>query len=185
MFPSRRGQPISNATLRKLLIALGVPCVPHGFRASVGTWMAEHGVPDEVAELSLGHTHKSVPPGIDLLAQRRAVLEQWGICNGGTGPDRPSPSSPSQHNETPGQSERKQQWLNTHRNALRSGPCPLTGPNYWAGPTVSPCADPALAVLDDAWERTGGTGPDRPSPSSPSQHNETPENLREKGNNNG
>ena len=33
--------------------------------------------PDRVAELALGHTHKSVRPGVDLLEQRRAVMEQW------------------------------------------------------------------------------------------------------------
>ena len=62
--------------------------------------MAEHGVPDEVAELALGHTHKKVPPGIDLLEQRRAVAEQWGnYLTGTTGPDQPSPP-PSQHDDT-------------------------------------------------------------------------------------
>ena len=100
VFPSATGQPISPATLRKLLRALGVDCTPHGLRATYRTWMAEHGVPDEVAELALGHTHKKVPPGIDLLEQRRAIAEQWGnYLTGNTGPDQPSPP-PSQHDDT-------------------------------------------------------------------------------------
>ena len=98
--PSATGRPISPATLRKLLRALGVACTPHGLRATYRTWMAEHGVPDEVAELALGHTHKNVPPGIDLLEQRRAAAEQWGnYLTGTTGPDQPSPP-PSQHDDT-------------------------------------------------------------------------------------
>ena len=77
VFPSRTGRPISNATLSKLFRAYKLPCVPHGFRSSRRTWEAEHGIPDRVAELALGHTHKSVRPGVDLLEQRRAVTEQW------------------------------------------------------------------------------------------------------------
>ena len=77
VFPSRTGRPISDGTLSKLFRAYKLPCVPHGFRSSRRTWEAENGIPDRVAELALGHTHKSVRPGIDLLEQRRAVMEQW------------------------------------------------------------------------------------------------------------
>ena len=77
VFPSRTGRPISDGTLSKLFRAHHLVLVPYGFRSSRRTWEAEHGVPDRVAELALGHTHKSVRPGVDLLEQRRAVAEQW------------------------------------------------------------------------------------------------------------
>jgi integrase len=94
VFPAATGRPISPGTLRKLLKSLGVLCVPHGFRASYRTWMSEHGVPEEVSELAIGHTHKNVPPGIDLLEQRRDVAEQWGhYCTKRTDPDQPGPPS--------------------------------------------------------------------------------------------
>ena len=69
LFPAATGRPISNTTLRKLLKSLGVASLPHGFRSSMRTYMAEHGISDEVAELALGHTHKKVPSGIDLLGR--------------------------------------------------------------------------------------------------------------------
>ena len=77
VFPSRTGRPISNATLSKLFRAHHLFLVPHGFRSSRRTWEAEHGIADRVAALALGHTHKSIRPGVDLLEQRRAVAEQW------------------------------------------------------------------------------------------------------------
>ena len=87
VFPSRTGRPISNATLSNLFRAYDLPCVPHGFRSSRRTWEAEHGIADRVAELALGHTHKSVRAGVDLLEQRRAVAEQWSQYL--TGPNTP------------------------------------------------------------------------------------------------
>ncbi|MDE0232064.1 MAG: tyrosine-type recombinase/integrase [bacterium] len=96
VFPSAAGQSISNATVRKLLKTLWIPCRPHGFRASYRTFMHENGVPDEVAELALGHTHKGVPSGIDLLEERRTVAKQWGYyLTRDTGLDHPSPLSPA------------------------------------------------------------------------------------------
>lgn len=41
--------------MRKLLMDLGIPAVPHGFRASFRSWCADTGVPREVAEAALGH----------------------------------------------------------------------------------------------------------------------------------
>ena len=39
VFPGvRRGRPLSDATLSKLLKEIGVPAVPHGFRAAFRTW---------------------------------------------------------------------------------------------------------------------------------------------------
>ena len=100
VFPSATGRPISPATLGKLLKSLGLSCTPHGFRASYRTFMSEHGIPDKVAELSLGHTYPSVPAGIDLLAQRRAAIEQWGqYLTENSGPDQPNPQPPSGREE--------------------------------------------------------------------------------------
>ena len=93
VFPSATGRPISPATLGKLLKSLGLSCVPHGLRSSYRTYMSEHGIPDKVAELALGHTHPSVPAGIDLLEQRRAAIEQWGqYLTENSGPDQPNNS---------------------------------------------------------------------------------------------
>ena len=77
VFPSRTGRPISDGTLSKLFNAYHLFSEPHGFRSSRRTWEAKHGIADRVAEPALGHTHKSVRPGIDLLEQPRAVMEQW------------------------------------------------------------------------------------------------------------
>ena len=77
VFPARAGRPISDGTLSKLFRAHHLVLVPHGFRSSRRTWEAEHGIAERVADLALGHTHKSVRPGVDLLEQRRAVMEQW------------------------------------------------------------------------------------------------------------
>ena len=96
LFPSATGQPISPGTLGKLLKSLGLSCV-HSFRACYRTWMADQDVPDNVAELALGHTHPSVPASIELLEQRRTVAEQWGHSLAeNTDPDQPNPPPPSQ-----------------------------------------------------------------------------------------
>ena len=96
LFPSATGQPISPGTLGKLLKSLGLSCV-HSFRVCYRTWMADHGVPDNVAELALGHTQPSVPASIELLEQRRTVAEQWGDSLAeNTDPAQPNPPPPSQ-----------------------------------------------------------------------------------------
>ena len=98
VFPSATGQPISLSTVCKLLRTETMNSFPHEFRTGWRTWAVEQGVPDEVAELALGHTHKKVLPGIDLLEQLQAVMERWGhYLTGATGPDRPNPP-PSEHN---------------------------------------------------------------------------------------
>ena len=100
VFPSATGQPISFSTVCKLLQTETMNSFPYEFRTGWRTWAVEQGVPDEVAELALGHTHKKVLPGIDLLEQLRAVMERWGhYLTGATGPDRPNPP-PSEHNNS-------------------------------------------------------------------------------------
>ena len=41
VFPSRRGKPLSNMTLSKLVREQGIDAVPHGFRSSFRDWAAE------------------------------------------------------------------------------------------------------------------------------------------------
>ena len=41
VFPSPSGKSLSDMTHRKLLMTLGIDCVPHGFRSSFRDWAAE------------------------------------------------------------------------------------------------------------------------------------------------
>ena len=59
-FPSATGRQLSNITVRKLLMDLDIPAVPHGFRGSFRSWCADAGVLREVAESALGHVVASV-----------------------------------------------------------------------------------------------------------------------------
>ena len=52
----------------------------HGFRACLGSWMAENGVRQPVADFILAHQQKSLDAAYqrsDLLDERRDVLERW------------------------------------------------------------------------------------------------------------
>ena len=77
VFPSRTGQPISNAALSRFLKAHAGVFAPHALRSIFRIWAAEHGIPDRVAELTLGHPVPGIGAGVDL---RRAVMEQWSQC---------------------------------------------------------------------------------------------------------
>ena len=80
IFPSTTGRQLSNNTMRKLLMDLGIPAVPHGFRASFRSWCADTGVPREVAEAALGHVVAGVEGAYqrsDLLDRRRPVMDKW------------------------------------------------------------------------------------------------------------
>ena len=79
-FPSTTGRQLSNNTMRKLLMDLGIPAVPHGFRASFRSWRADTGVPREVAEAALGHVVAGVEGAYqrsDLLDHRRPIMDKW------------------------------------------------------------------------------------------------------------
>ena len=41
--------------MRKLLLDLDIPAVPHRFRAGFRSWCADTGIPREIAEAALGH----------------------------------------------------------------------------------------------------------------------------------
>ena len=82
VFPSqRRGKPLSDSTLGRLLKAAEVNAMPHGFRSSFRDWAAEHGVSRDIAEAALAHTvgnaveqayHRTT-----YLEQRREVMRDW------------------------------------------------------------------------------------------------------------
>ena len=83
VFPGVRGGVIGGKTLSDLPKAAGVKAVPHGFRTSARSWMADEGVPREVAEACLGHVvanqaEAAYRHGTDLLERRREVMQAWG-----------------------------------------------------------------------------------------------------------
>ncbi|MBR9864876.1 MAG: tyrosine-type recombinase/integrase [Rhodobacteraceae bacterium] len=82
LFPNTRGGVISDMTFTRLMERRELEARPHGFRASLRTWLAEAtDAPHEVAEAVLAHV---VDGGVvrayrrtDYLEQRRALLERW------------------------------------------------------------------------------------------------------------
>ena len=82
--PSRRGRPMSDMTLTKLLRDNGLAdrCTVHGFRTSFRTWASERtNAEHAVMELSLAHAVGSQVERAysrsDLLAKRRRLMDQW------------------------------------------------------------------------------------------------------------
>ncbi len=81
IFPSPRGQSLSDFAMSKLCRQRNIGCVPHGMRSSFRDWCSESGVPREVAEQALAHTVKGVEGAYarsDLLDLRRPIMEKWG-----------------------------------------------------------------------------------------------------------
>ena len=66
--------------------ALGIDATVHGMRASARTWMADQGVPFEIAEACLAHTVGNAVvqsyQRSSMLEFRRPILQQWAdfIC---------------------------------------------------------------------------------------------------------
>ncbi len=82
MFPNPRGKPLSDKRLSKLIKALGIAAVPHGFRSSFRDWAAEHTTtPREVVEAALAHTVRNPTEAAyarsDLFARRRRLMDNW------------------------------------------------------------------------------------------------------------
>ena len=84
VFPSQRGQMLSDNALSKRFRDAGIPSTIHGMRAAFRSWCAESGAPRDVAELSLAHViggatemayHRS-----DMLDARREWLQKWSDC---------------------------------------------------------------------------------------------------------
>ena len=82
VFPSRAGGPLPTKAPGSLLGSAGVASTPHGFRSSARSWMAETGVPAEVAEACLAHVPRSqvvqAYQRSDLLERRAEVMQAWG-----------------------------------------------------------------------------------------------------------
>ncbi len=82
VFPSIRGRQLSDSTISKLLRALGVDAVPHGFRSSFRDWASEcTDAPHAVMEAALAHAVRNQAEAAyarsDLLAKRRELMDAW------------------------------------------------------------------------------------------------------------
>lgn len=84
VFPGKRGKPMSDMTLSKVLKDAKLAVDPHGFRSSFRDWAAERmpHIPDAVAEAALAHV---VPDKVvraykrtKFLEMRRELLDAWG-----------------------------------------------------------------------------------------------------------
>ncbi|WP_413208164.1 tyrosine-type recombinase/integrase [Rhodospirillum sp. A1_3_36] len=87
VFPGRGDAPLSNMTMRKTMERIKVTGVPHGFRATFRTWIAEKtSYSFEIAELALAHTPRDKVVAAyqrgDLFEKRRELMNQWAryIC---------------------------------------------------------------------------------------------------------
>lgn len=85
VFPSplRRGQPLSDMALTKVLRDCGLAdrATVHGFRSSFRDWAADCGEPRELAEAALAHVVGGVEGSYfrsDLFDRRRALMDAWG-----------------------------------------------------------------------------------------------------------
>ena len=80
--PARRGQPLSDSTLSKLLRDLGIDAVPHGFRAAFRTWAEEMtDTPHAIMEMAIAHVVGddvvNAYRRTDLRRKRRLLMERW------------------------------------------------------------------------------------------------------------
>ena len=82
--PMRRGRPLSNMAMTKLLRDTGLAdrAVVHGFRTSFRTWAAERtSAAHAVCEMALAHTVGSAVERSyarsDLFEKRRGLMDQW------------------------------------------------------------------------------------------------------------
>jgi len=84
VFPGlKRGKPMSDMTLLKILRDMKLEATVHGFRSAFRDWCAEEtGVPGEVAEVALAH---AIPNKVeaayrrtDFFEKRRKLMVSWG-----------------------------------------------------------------------------------------------------------
>ena len=80
--PMKRGQPLSDMALTKVLRDTGLAerATVHGFRSSFRDWCAEAGKPREIAEAALAHTVAGVEGAYfrsDLFQRRRQLMDSW------------------------------------------------------------------------------------------------------------
>ncbi len=81
LFPSVRGNVMSDMAMAQLLKRRQLDARPHGFRSSFRTWCEDHGVDYDVAETCLGHsTGNAVSRAYrrsDLIERRAIVMQSW------------------------------------------------------------------------------------------------------------
>lgn len=83
VFPgTKKGKPLSDMTLSKLVKELGYDVDVHGFRTTFRTWAQERtNTPREVVEKALAHTIKDKAEAAyarsDLFEKRRKLMESW------------------------------------------------------------------------------------------------------------
>ena len=81
VFPSKTGGLLPRNAPGRVLRRAGIASTVHGFRSSARSWMAETGVPAEVAEACLAHVPRSqvvqAYQRSDLLERRAEVLQAW------------------------------------------------------------------------------------------------------------
>lgn len=80
--PARRGRPLSDMALTKLLRDTGLAgrATVHGFRSTFRDWCAETGKPRELAEAALAHAVPGVEGAYfrsDLFVRRRQLMDDW------------------------------------------------------------------------------------------------------------
>jgi len=92
VFPGqRRGKPLSDMTLLKVLRDMGRTETTHGFRSSFRTWVAEETHwPREIAEAAIAHVNKDKTEAAyqrgSMLEKRREMMAAWGAyCKGANG----------------------------------------------------------------------------------------------------
>lgn len=97
VFPSRKGTPLSDMTLSKIMRDMKVPSTVHGFRSSFRDFAAEQmsTIPDPVAEAALAHV---VPDKVEraykrtsFLEMRRTLLDGWGAYLAQSSPTAQTP----------------------------------------------------------------------------------------------
>lgn len=86
----KRGRPLSDMTLLKVLRDQGEPCTVHGFRSAFRDWVADQtNFPGEVAEAALAHTISNKVEAAyrrtSFLEKRRKLMDAWGAYCGGLG----------------------------------------------------------------------------------------------------
>ena len=81
VFAGRPQRPLSSMSLNMLLRRMKVPVTVHGFRSSARSWMADTGVPFELAEAALAHqVGNAVVQAYQrssMLERRRPIMNAW------------------------------------------------------------------------------------------------------------
>ena len=84
----RRGKPLSDMALLKVMRDMGQEAVPHGFRSSFRDWVSEEtDYPGDIAEAALAHTIKDKTEAAyrrgKLLEKRHKLMAEWAdYCEG-------------------------------------------------------------------------------------------------------